>query len=208
MAASYGRLEVVQLLVEFKAPIDAQDDKGYTALHYAAQNNRRDIVEYLIGKRANHLILNKDGLKAFEIAPEPLNNDLIEFVIRDFMMACESDGNIEPPILTPGQCVFCQAALPVLAFKPCPHILLCDKCYINHKEILKVCPICRKNLKTVEILNPPQEPEPIEEDPPEEEETKPEPAQEIEEEEEPDDETPEVGASTEGETTTDTYATD
>ncbi|OHT05661.1 hypothetical protein TRFO_05765 [Tritrichomonas foetus] len=112
----------------------------------------------------------------------------------------------EPPLLTPGKCVFCQAAVPVLGFRPCPHVQLCDNCYINHKEIMKECPICHKNLKRVEFLNPPPEPEPITEEPePEEEETKPEPPPAEEEEKgETEEEEREEVASTEGES----YATE
>lgn len=181
LAAEYGRLECVELLLENGAEIDFQDNDGYTPLHRAAQNNRREIVQFLIANKANHLILNNDGLKAFEIAPEPLNKELTEFVIENFMAKSRAV-DPEPPLLTPGRCVFCQSADPVIAYRPCPHIQLCDDCYINHKEVLKICPMCKKNLKRVEFLNPPPEPEPIEEDPPEPE-PEPEPPKHEEEEE-------------------------
>ena len=183
LAASYGRLDVVDILVTHGAPIDIQDSKGYTPLHYAAENNRREIVEYLIINKANHLILNNDGLKAYEVAPEPLKSELTEFVISKLMSRARSLETDEP-LLTPGKCVFCQAAVPVLGFKPCPHIQLCDNCYINHKYVLKTCPICKKNLKWVEFLNPPPDPDPIEEEPEEEDKPEPPPQPPAEEEEE------------------------
>lgn len=179
LAAEYGRLDVVEELVNDGATIDFVDSKGNTALHVAAKCNNRDIVQYLISMKANHLILNNDGLKAYEIAPEPLKTELTEFVIEKLMFRTR-DADDEP-LLTKGMCVFCQAEQPVIAFRPCPHIQLCDKCYINHKSMMLSCPICKKNLKRVAALNPPKEPEPIEEDPPEEEE-KPEPPKTEEEE--------------------------
>jgi hypothetical protein len=169
LAAAYGRLEIVAELLGRGAQIDFQDDAGYTALHHAAWNNEKAIVELLIGRGANHLILNNDGLKAFEIAPDPLKFELTECIIAKLIA-----GEVGEPRLTPGMCVFCQAEPPVVAFRPCPHIELCDKCYIAHKSVLRMCPLCKKFLKRVTVLNPVKEPEPIEEDPPEEEE-KPEP---------------------------------
>ena len=175
----YGRLDVVEELVNDGAKMDFVDSNGNTALHHAAICNNRDIVQYLIAMKANHLILNNDGLKAWEVAPEPLKTELIEFVIDKLMT--RSRGDDSDPMLTDGMCVFCQAERPIIAFRPCPHIQLCDKCYINHKVMMLVCPICKKNLKRVTDLRPPREPEPIEEDPPEEEE-KPEPPKTEEEE--------------------------
>jgi ankyrin repeat protein len=171
LAARYGRIEVVEVLMNRGAEIDFQDDAGYTPLHHAAWNNEKAIVELLIGRNANHLILNNEELKAFEIAPDPLKYELIECVITQLLSPTRSTGD---PRLTPGMCVFCQAEPPVVAFRPCPHVELCDKCYVAHKAVLRSCPICKKFLKRVTVLNPVPEPEPIEEDPPEEEE-KPEP---------------------------------
>lgn len=235
LAASYGRFDVVQTLVEHHAPLDARDSKGNTPLHNASRNNQSEIVSYLIANKANHLILNNEGYKAFEIAPEPLKSELTEYVIDNLMVTSktrslrlsqvlknvnlhdedEEEKNKEIAdemqdddelLLTPGKCIFCQAALPVYVFKPCDHVILCDQCYINHKGLLENCPICDAFLERVESIVQPQEPEPITEDPPEEEEKKevPRVAEEEEENGENDGEE-EVGEiSTEGES----YATE
>lgn len=55
-------LDVIKLLVESGADLNARDESGYTPLHWAVIYRKVDIVKYLISKGAS------DGQKALEIA--------------------------------------------------------------------------------------------------------------------------------------------
>jgi len=48
----YGALDRVTELVEAGADVNQPDSETVTLLHWAAINNRKDIVKYLIGKGA------------------------------------------------------------------------------------------------------------------------------------------------------------
>ena len=75
LAAGYGRLGMVRLLVEAGADVNAmldsndmfhgnQDGSQGTALHYAAQRGAKDVVEYLISKGADTRKLDRSGYTA------------------------------------------------------------------------------------------------------------------------------------------------
>lgn len=73
-----GRREVIEYLLEAGANIDAIEYAGVesregrpdlgTALHYAAQNGREDLVHLLIGRGANTEIRDTSGRTALEVA--------------------------------------------------------------------------------------------------------------------------------------------
>ena len=44
-------------------------------------------------------------------------------------------------------CVICESNLSKVIISPCGHRCLCQKCYINHKDKIKICPVCRTNIK-------------------------------------------------------------
>ncbi|EAX99538.1 hypothetical protein TVAG_241140 [Trichomonas vaginalis G3] len=148
LATMYGRIDNVDLLLGCGADINAQDNKKFTPLHYAANCNHAEIVQYLINAGCDHQMLNDEGLRAQEIAPEPLKSDITNYMIN-CLMSPRRDG--ETPQITPGKCILCQAECPVYTFGPCPHVQVCDTCYINNKQILKTCPICSKPLKRLMV---------------------------------------------------------
>jgi ankyrin repeat protein len=53
MAAISGGLDMVQLIVDEGAKIDAKDNDGMTALNYAVKNGHKDVVAFLQDKGAN-----------------------------------------------------------------------------------------------------------------------------------------------------------
>jgi ankyrin repeat protein len=61
-------LDVIPLLLEAGAPIDAADNRGRTALMIAAELGRGAIVEALLARGADRSIADKDGKRAFELA--------------------------------------------------------------------------------------------------------------------------------------------
>ncbi|WP_297204616.1 ankyrin repeat domain-containing protein [uncultured Brachyspira sp.] len=68
MAVVYDNLENIKYLVErLKIDIDAQDDDGWTALYYAAANNKKDAYKLLLKLGADKSITNNDGLKPADV---------------------------------------------------------------------------------------------------------------------------------------------
>jgi len=61
-------LDVVKLLLDAGAPIDAIDNRGRTALMMAAEVNDAAVVEALLGRGANRTIIDKSGKQAADFA--------------------------------------------------------------------------------------------------------------------------------------------
>jgi ankyrin repeat protein len=61
-------LDVVELLLEAGAPIDAADNRGRTALMMAAEIGDADVVEHLLGRGADPAIADKSGKRALDLA--------------------------------------------------------------------------------------------------------------------------------------------
>lgn len=59
IAAAQGQKEVVEMLLQKGAPIEAKGTTGWTPLHSAVLNNHKDLTEFLLKKGAN--INNKDA---------------------------------------------------------------------------------------------------------------------------------------------------
>src|SRR5215470_7932769 len=62
--------EVVALLIDRGAPIDAADDRGRTALMIAAEDGHADIVELLLARGADRTIQDKGGKVALDLAAD------------------------------------------------------------------------------------------------------------------------------------------
>ena len=67
-AGTADPLDAVKMFVEAGADIDAQNDLGNTALHYAAQTGATRIVEYLVSKGAKLDVYNYAGQTAVDTA--------------------------------------------------------------------------------------------------------------------------------------------
>jgi ankyrin repeat protein len=87
LAAGNGHIEVAQLLLDFKAVIDAKNDNGYTPLYMAARSGHKDVVELLLANGAD--INAKDnkgqtplGAVLSEVGrhPSPGQEDVAEFL--------------------------------------------------------------------------------------------------------------------------------
>ena len=61
-------LDAIKLFVEKGADVNAVNNTGNSALHYAAQNGNERMVEYLMGKGAKTDIKNKQGRTPVELA--------------------------------------------------------------------------------------------------------------------------------------------
>ena len=77
LAASHGRLDMVQLLVGAGADINIRDEDGSTALMCAAEHGHANIVKYLLqNPDTDVLAKDNDGLTALAVAMEAGHRDL------------------------------------------------------------------------------------------------------------------------------------
>ena len=68
-ACDYGYMSIIKLLVAWDADIHVErDSDGNCPLHCAAENGHANVVEYLIESGADKTRVNKDGLKAYDLA--------------------------------------------------------------------------------------------------------------------------------------------
>ena len=86
-ATAYGHMDLVHVLLECGASVDACDYFGSTALHYAALWGQHDIAEILIRNSADITLKNHSGDTPYDLAQrcpgkyddgrwiEPLDND-------------------------------------------------------------------------------------------------------------------------------------
>ena len=151
LAATYGRFDMVELLLQHGAAIDAQDDMGRTPLHMAAINNHAEICKFLISSDCDHTLVDKEGMKAAEVANEPLKKEINDFIIATLM---NKTRGIQISESNAGICVFCQKQDAQFVFIPCKHVSLCKGCYEENKDQLKFCPMCRKTLQSVQEIKP------------------------------------------------------
>lgn len=79
-AAANGRLKRVIALVQAGADVNAQDERGGTALMLAARNNRLPVVQYLLQHGAKTDLRTKSGVSAFDIAMRHASHHIIDAI--------------------------------------------------------------------------------------------------------------------------------
>ena len=78
-SARIGQVQVVEMLLEKGARINAADEKGNTALIDAASKGNFDIVELLVDKGADITHRNKDGHTAADIASQNRHRSIVSY---------------------------------------------------------------------------------------------------------------------------------
>ena len=73
-AADRGNADMVQVLLEHGADVNAQDEDGQTALHYACSIGYESVIQILIKASADVAISDNEGLKPIDV----LKNDDIK----------------------------------------------------------------------------------------------------------------------------------
>ncbi|PON19964.1 pfs domain-containing protein, partial [Trichoderma gamsii] len=80
-AAQIGRLEVVKLLLDRGASVEAKNNDGSTPLHDAAQNGRLDVAKLLLDRGASVKAENKDGSTPLHDAAQNGQLDVAELLL-------------------------------------------------------------------------------------------------------------------------------
>jgi ankyrin repeat protein len=80
-AAVAGRsLDVVRILVEAGAPIDPQQQEGWTPLHGAVHQGNVELAQYLLDRGANPRLQNDKGKNAFGLAADAGNLAMLKLL--------------------------------------------------------------------------------------------------------------------------------
>lgn len=72
-----GSVMACEFLLLNGVPIDAVDDKGYTALHLATEKGCTSQAYLLLKHRAKHDIEGCDGKRPIDIAVDKANADIV-----------------------------------------------------------------------------------------------------------------------------------
>jgi ankyrin repeat protein len=67
-SAKAGNLDYVKLAIAQGANINAKDDKGGTALHWAVYYNHKEIVKFLLMQGANPFEVDNQGVSPIDVA--------------------------------------------------------------------------------------------------------------------------------------------
>jgi len=80
MAAMLGEVTKINELVAAGADINATDERGWTALMFAASRNESDAAQALLKFDANIAHVNKDNKTASDIAGDRGNEEIVEII--------------------------------------------------------------------------------------------------------------------------------
>ena len=79
-AASARNLETARLLLEHGAPVNARQQGGWAAIHAAAENGDRVMVDLLLQHRADPELANDEGKTAAEVARDKGHLEIATFL--------------------------------------------------------------------------------------------------------------------------------
>ena len=81
MTAFAGKGEAAQLLIDYKADVNAKDEKGSTALHYASASHI-DLVRLLLKNGADPDIKSNDGVSPLFVAALNGRNKIVKLLLE------------------------------------------------------------------------------------------------------------------------------
>ncbi|GKT88777.1 NACHT and ankyrin domain protein [Colletotrichum tofieldiae] len=98
-AASWGNLDIVGLLLDHKAAVDGQDNKGLTALHVAVSQGYEKVVDLLLQRAANvHMAISRRKRTAAHIAAYLGHVEIVESLLRYGAVMDVQDSRGETPL--------------------------------------------------------------------------------------------------------------
>ena len=148
LGSIFSRIDLVELLVEKGAQINAKDRDGLTPLHDAVKRGSEpgslELVKILVEKGATIDIINNNNETPFYLAKKHKHEEIAKFLLEkkreiESKKPQENFSNKDPCII----CLEPRNSLYVL--NPCGHMSLCEDCSYNLvQETYPKCPTCRK----------------------------------------------------------------
>src|SRR5689334_13324531 len=86
IAALAGQEAIVQILIQYKANINAQTLRGFTPLYMAAQENHNSIVALLFLHGANQHLATEDGFTPLAVALQQEHARYYEYLIEIYLI--------------------------------------------------------------------------------------------------------------------------
>jgi ankyrin repeat protein len=77
-AVAAGSLPITQLLIDYGAKVDAVQTQSVTALHAAARNGRKDLVDCLLSAGAERNAAMDNGKKPIDLAREQDHRAIVD----------------------------------------------------------------------------------------------------------------------------------
>ena len=143
-AVRHNKINMVMLLVESGAQIDAKDSMNDTPLHASVRMGRFPIVKYLVEHGAGIDARNERNENAFDIAKR-----LGRIEIAKYLLEKRKESETKTPeenVSSKALCIICYTPRNgIFVLLPCGHISLCEPCCfaLKNKTDPK-CPSCRK----------------------------------------------------------------
>ena len=126
-AVEMGYLNSIEVLIEYGAPINAENKEKNTPLHIAAKNRFELGIELLVKKKANCKVVNAEGKTPVELAPESMKTcfqppesnfaDFGNFI--NYGNSANSSGLYNQEKTDESLCKLCKKILMVGICKPC-----------------------------------------------------------------------------------------
>ncbi|WP_264711323.1 ankyrin repeat domain-containing protein [Wolbachia endosymbiont (group B) of Aporia crataegi] len=81
LSARYGRLGILEKLLDRGAEVDAKNNRGSAPLHMAAEHGHLEVVEKLLDREAKVDAKNNDGLTPLELANNENKSEVVNFLL-------------------------------------------------------------------------------------------------------------------------------
>ena len=99
-AAGRTHVDVMHVLLEAGANIDACDSGGFTALHVAVKKNRSGAVDFLLNRGADmHMVGHLARRTALQMATNLGHQSIVELLLKHEVRATSGGGSAGPPDL-------------------------------------------------------------------------------------------------------------
>jgi len=97
VAAHLGHISNMRLLIAYGAPVNLQDQEGFTPLHYAALSDSYDAVELLLlYEHVKTGITNNEGKTPLSLAPSGSASQQL-LVEASAALVKKTQANVQPP---------------------------------------------------------------------------------------------------------------
>ena len=140
-ASSFGREQVIALLIAHGANIEATAKCGSNALHFACKKGYLSVAKILLEEGANPNTCNRIGNSPLQLSTENGYTELTEF-IKSALINMQNSSQEGAAAL---ECVVCKDIRQTTVMTlPCRHAVTCQKC-VDDMEARgdNKCPLCR-----------------------------------------------------------------